>query len=193
MVLLGLKAMEAIIMRKLSIFSWFGFPIPIEERFKMIKDVGFDGVLLWWSDEYTDVDCDKSLQPNLARVEGLFVENMHTPYEGINSIWSDSIAGEDFERKLLDCIADCSRFEIPTAVVHISQTSNPPPVNQIGLDRIKRLVETAERMNVNIALENLRRPDYLDFVFSNIQCERLGFCYDSGHENCYSKGTDLLP
>lgn len=50
----------------------------------------------------------------------------------------------------------------------------------------------AEQKNVNIALENLRRPEYLQFVFENFQSGRLGFCYDSGHENCYAKGTGLL-
>lgn len=42
-------------MNKLTVFSWFGFPIPMEERFKLIKAAGFDGVLLWWSDEHADV------------------------------------------------------------------------------------------------------------------------------------------
>lgn len=179
-------------MRKLSIFSWFGFSIPMEVRLKMIKDAGFDGVLLWWGDENIDVDGPKAVQPELARRNGLFIENVHTPFEGINSIWLDNLDGMDFEKKLLDCIINCSEYGIPTAIVHISQTIAPPPVNNIGLDRIRRLVDTAERLSVNIALENLRRPDYLDFVFSNIQSQRLGFCYDSGHENCYSKGTDLL-
>lgn len=179
-------------MRKLSIFSWFGFSIPMEDRFKLIKAAGFDGVLLWWSDEYVEIDGDKSHHPELARQNKLFIENIHTPFEGINCIWTESIDGNDFEKTLLNCIEDCSRYEIPTAVVHISQGYNPPPMNHVGLDRIKRLVETAERKNVNIALENLRKPEYLDFIFSNIQSGRLGFCYDSGHENCFTKGTDLL-
>ncbi len=179
-------------MRQFSIFSWFGFPIPMEERFKLIKASGFDGVLLWWSDDHSDVDGDKFLQPELARRCGLFIENIHTPFEGINCLWEDGIAGDDFEKKLSDCITDCFKYEIPTAVLHVSQGDNPPPPNQIGLDRLKRLVEIAERKNINIALENLRKPKYLDFVFANIQSDRLGFCYDSGHENCYTKGTDLL-
>jgi len=45
---------------------------------------------------------------------------------------------------------------------------------------------------VNIALENLQKDEHLHFAFENIQSKRLGFCYDSGHENCYTKGTDLL-
>jgi sugar phosphate isomerase/epimerase len=164
----------------------------MKERFKLIKAVGFDGVLLWWNDEYADVDGTKYHHPELARRNGLFIENMHTPIIQNNCLWEDNIKGKDFEEILLDCINDCKRFEIPTAVVHITYGDNPPPYNQIGLDRIKRLVEVAEKKNVNIALENLQRPDYLDFVFANIHSNRLGFCYDSGHENCYTKGTELL-
>lgn len=183
---------EAAGARKLSIFSWFGFPIPMEERFKLIKEAGFDGILLWWGDKYAGVDGDKSQHPELARRNGLFVENVHTPYEGINYLWMKGIAGSDFEKILSGCIEDCARYEIPTMVVHSSQGYNPPPVSRVGLDRLKRLVEIAERKGVNMALENLRRPDYLDFIFTNIQSDRLGFCYDSGHENCYTRGTDFL-
>lgn len=66
-------------MNQLTIFFWFGFPIPMEERFKLIKLVGFDGVLLWWSDEYAAVDGDKRLHPKMDRRNGLFIENIHTP------------------------------------------------------------------------------------------------------------------
>jgi sugar phosphate isomerase/epimerase len=60
------------------------------------------------------------------------------------------------------------------------------------LNRIKRLIEKAERNNVNIAIENVRHPEYLDYVFDNIQSDRLKFCYDSGHENCFTKGINYL-
>lgn len=179
-------------MHKYSVFSWFGYPIPMEERFKLIKSAGFDGVLLWWSDEYAEIDGNKSLHPELARRQGLFIENIHTPFKGINTLWLDRADSDEMEKILTSCIKECSEYEIPTAIIHVSQGDNPPPPNQSGLDRIKRLVEIAERKNINIALENLRKPQYLDFIFSNIQSDRLGFCYDSGHENCYTKGTDFL-
>ncbi len=180
-------------MYKFSIFSWFGFPIPIQERFRLIKSAGFDGVLLWWSHEFADIDGDKALQPEMARKNGLIVENIHTPIFRNNGLWDDNSEGEACEKILAECINDCAIYEIPTAVVHLTRGNNPPPVNQAGLDRIKRLVDIAEKKSVNIALENLRRPDYLDYVFINIQSERLGFCYDSGHENCYTRGRDFLP
>lgn len=179
-------------MHNISIFSWFGFPIPMGERFKLIKAAGFDGVMLWWSDEYAEVDGSKSLHPELARLNGLFIENIHTPIIRNNCLWKEGTDGDAFEKTILDCIDDCKNFEIPTAVVHINNGDNPPNYSHIGLDRLNRLVEAAEKNEVNIALENLRRPEYLDFIFQNINSKCLGFCYDSGHEICYTKGTDLL-
>lgn len=179
-------------MKQFSIFSWFGYSIPMAERFRLIKAAGFDGVMLWWSDEHIEVDGAKELQPDLARRYGLAIENIHTPFEVINFLWEDSAAGDDIEKTLAKCIADCSKYEIPTAVIHVSRGNTPPPPNQIGLDRFKRLVDLAEKENINIALENLRKPEYLDFIFDRIQSDRLGFCYDSGHENSFTKGTDFL-
>jgi len=179
-------------MRKYSIYLWFGIPVPAEERMKMIKAAGFDGVFLWWSDELFDLDGDRFAHPAMARKSGLFVENIHTPIMPKNTLWEDGIEGDAHEKILFDCIDDCKKYEIPTAVVHITYGKDPTPYNQIGLDRIKRLVDSAEKKNINIALENIERPDYLEFVFNNIQSKRLGFCYDSGHENCYTKGTRLL-
>lgn len=157
---------------------------------RLIKATGFDGVLLWWSNENADVD--KRLQPEMARREGLYVENIHTPFYGVNHLWTVSDDGDEYEKILASCIADCAEHGISTAVIHLSQSDTPPDPNQIGLDRIKRLVELAERKNVNIALENLRRLEHLDYILTNIQSPRLGFCYDSGHENCFTKGADLL-
>jgi len=33
----------------ITIYDWFGYELPIKERYRLIKEAGFDGVLLWWS------------------------------------------------------------------------------------------------------------------------------------------------
>jgi len=178
---------------KTGIFDWFGYSMDYIERYKLIKEAGFDNVLLWWGDEYTtDYIDDKNLLPEMARNAGLEIENVHAPFDNTNYIWTDSVNAEDIVNRYVQCIIDCSRHNIPAVVIHLTNGYTPPPPTDLGLDRIKYLVELAEQKGVNIALENLKRPDYLQFVFDNIQSGRLGFCYDSGHENCYTKGTDLL-
>ena len=132
-------------MNKLTIFSWFGFSIPMEERFKLIKSAGFDGVLLWWSDEYAAVDGDKRLHPEMARRNGLFIENIHTPIFPNNCLWEDGLEGETVENILTSCINDCQEFNIPTAVIHLTSGDTPLSYNLVGLERIKRMVEVAER------------------------------------------------
>ena len=76
--------------------------------------------------------------------------------------------------------------------MHLSKGKTPPSYNEAGLERVKRIVDSAEKFNVNIAFENLRRIEYLDFIFENINSDKLGFCYDSGHNNCFNPEKDLL-
>ncbi len=32
----------------ITIYDWFGYDLTISERYKLIKEAGFDGVLMWW-------------------------------------------------------------------------------------------------------------------------------------------------
>ena len=174
----------------ITIFDWFGYEVPYRERYQLIKEVGFDGVLLYWSNEFGNMDYKHN--PELARYEGLFVENIHTSFDNINDLWLDNLNGNEITDYLLQCVDDCHKHEIATMIVHLTSGDNPPNANVLCINRIKKIVERAERQCVNVALENMRKPEYLGYVFDHINSGRLGFCFDSGHQNCYSKNTDLL-
>lgn len=93
---------------------------------------------------------------------------------------------------LLSCVDDSALNNIPTVVIHIASFIEIPLLTQIGLDRIKRLIYLAENKNVNLAFENLNYMQPLDYVSENIKSNQLGFCYDSGHENCCHPTADCL-
>ena len=177
---------------KTGIFYWFGYNVSMAERFKLIASAGFDNVLLWWGDQFTETDGLKEEHPDLARKAGLFVENIHTDFEHAGDIWLDNSRGDDILQRYLKSADDCRIFKIPVMVVHLADGENQPPCSQTGLDRIKRLVDKALNCNITIALENIRKTEYLDFVFEHIQSPVLKLCYDSGHENCYTKKDDVL-
>jgi sugar phosphate isomerase/epimerase len=179
-------------MIRFGTYSWFGFPIPMDDRLKIIRDVGFVSTSFWWGDDFQDYFGPKEEYPEMARRNGLEIENVHLRFNGANEIWTDSLKSDEIMAYYMQCINECAQFEISTAVLHLTSGFEPPPPSQLGLDRILRLTDLAESKGVNIALENLRRPDYLDYVFACIRSDRLGFCFDSGHENYYSKGADLL-
>ncbi|OJU12414.1 MAG: hypothetical protein BGN88_04130 [Clostridiales bacterium 43-6] len=174
-----------------SIFSYFGYSLPLNERFRLIRNAGFSSTFLWWGMNLGD-DIDKHHIPDMARKNGLTVENIHTPFDTVNSLWEDGRDGEDYLSLLLSCIDDCKTHAIGTAVVHLSRTASPPPISPIGLERVKRLIDHAETQNINIAMENLNRPEYLDYIFEQIDSEKLGFCFDSGHENCFTPDRNYL-
>ncbi len=71
-------------MNKTGIYYWFGYPIENKERFRLIKEVGFNNVLLWWGDEFAEYDGDKNHLPEMARSFGLEVENVHAPFDKTN-------------------------------------------------------------------------------------------------------------
>lgn len=177
----------------ITIYDWFGYELPIKERYRLIKEAGFDGVLLWWSDGFGR-DCfglsDYRNGPHIAREAGLFIENIHTPVQDQNNLWLDNLNGESLTDCYLQCVADCAEFEIPTMVVHLPSEDNQ--YNTLGLDRIKRIAEKAEMLGVNVALENLRNFANLAYVLEQVDSKRIGFCYDCGHHYSYYPDKDLL-
>lgn len=173
-------------MKKTGIFSWFSYALPIEERLRLIKNAGFDAASLWWGDE------DRHRQPEMARKLGLEIDNIHTPFYRPNDLWLDTPEGEDYLNMLMQCVTDCAQHQIPVAVAHITGFSETADISQTGLDRIRKLVDHAERKDVRLAFENLMQLRHLDYVFGNIESDHLGFCYDSGHEHCSQQGVDCL-
>lgn len=176
-----------------TIYDWFGYELPIKKRYKLIKEAGFDGVLLWWSNGFgRDAlgENDYLNGPELARKAGLFIENIHTPVQNVNKLWLDNLDGEALVDCYLKCVTDCASFEIPTMVVHLPDDDNKH--NTLGLDRIKRIAEKAEKNGINVALENLHNINNVSYVLDNIASQRIGFCYDSCHHINIKPEIDLL-
>lgn len=172
----------------ITIYDWFGYELPIKERYKLIKKAGFDGVLLWWSEGFDRNDYRRG--PQLARDAGLFLENIHTPIQNQNKLWLDNLEGDALTDCYLQCVADCAEFEIPTMVIHLP--NDKYPYNVLGVDRIKRIAEKAEHLSVNVALENLSNFANLSYILEQVDSTRIGFCYDCCHHNNYSLENDLL-
>lgn len=173
----------------ISIYDWFGYNIPIKDRYKYIKAAGFDGVLLWWSSDFGRGE-DYKNGAQLARNAGLIVENIHTPILQQDNLFLDNLDGESSFDCYIQCIKDCAHYEIPTMVVHLPD--NKYPVNVLGMERIRRMAAMAEELDVNIAMENLRNLQNVMIVLDTMDSPRVGFCYDCCHHANYSAEYDLL-
>lgn len=176
-----------------TIYDWFGYPVPTKDRYRMIREAGFDGILMWWSNSFGR-DCfgadEYRKGPEMAREADLIVENIHTPIETENDLWLDTLAGESVADCYLQCVQDCAAFEIPTMVVHLPSERHPH--TPLGLSRVKRIAEKAEQLGVNVALENLKNLPNLADMLEQVDSPRVGFCYDACHHYTWYPGEDLL-
>ncbi|MCL2378319.1 MAG: sugar phosphate isomerase/epimerase [Defluviitaleaceae bacterium] len=170
----------------IGMFSWFSYDLPIQERLQLIKSAGFDATGLWWSGD------DKNNQPDMTRKIGLKIDNIHTPFNNPHQLWLDGIDGEDYKNMLISCVEDCKIHDISVAVIHLTSFKENVGVSDIGLKRIGKIIDIAEKMNIKLAFENIKTLEHLSAVFETFSSPNIGFCYDSGHENFMHPNEDCL-
>ena len=156
--------------------------------FEAVKKAGFSSVLVSLSGSF-----DNDRQIEIIRRVGLEIDNCHSPWDNINHFWRDNLKGQGAYEMLKGNLIECGKYGIPRAVWHVSAGNGYPPISQIGMDRVARLVEVADKNNVDICLENQRFFHFIDYIYAKLDCPRLKFCYDSGHEACFSQTKLALP
>ncbi len=179
---------------KTGIFSWFGYILPIEERLKLIKDAGFDNVMLWWEDESIPRFMDKKSFVSLANELGLNVDNIHLPYEDCNFLWSDKTSDrESHVNEVLKYIEGCKSSGANRVVMHTNRGSLSDVDYKNGYKSFEKIVLLAEDIKIKVAVENTKKFEYTDFILNEFNSDYLGFCYDSSHDfiNGESKGEIL--
>ncbi|MFH1613592.1 MAG: sugar phosphate isomerase/epimerase [Planctomycetota bacterium] len=179
---------------KLGIFSWFGYRIHMADRARMIKEAGFEVTSIWWGEEERANTGSLHDLPEIIRWEKLELDNIHVPFSNANDIWNPH---KDTRKKMIqqyvDWLNDCQRHKIAKMVMHLCSGENCPDPNDCLLDSLTDILSEAEKLGVILAVENTRRADYIDFVFSNIDSPHLYFCYDSSHDFLWSPNpTGLL-
>lgn len=171
-----------------GIFSWFGYVLPFHHRIDLIKQAGFDSTTIWWEDEEGDSITANKNMPHIVRETGLYLENIHLPFNDSSSLWSESRSlREKAVKSHLNWVYDCAKYDIPMMVMHLTEGDHPPAPNSYGIDSMMKISQEAEEAGVQIALENTRRDDNVQFILSQIESPYLGMCYDTSHDWLNSK------
>lgn len=155
-----------------------------------IKQAGFENVFIYWFGDTSS--CTKEEQLRYIKEQGLNVIFAHLGYEEINSIWEIGSEGDVVASKHLQDIQECSQNDIPMVVMHLSTPPRGNDYNEIGQERIRKIVSYAESLNIKVAFENTRIGGYLEPLLANIPNENAGLCYDAGHNHVgYNDKIDL--
>ena len=156
----------------------------------LIKDAGFDMVFA----ETSDPDMICRMKEKCDQL-GLSLDFVHAPYRGVNDFWVEGDAYLPLWQGIKNSIIGCERAQVPVAVCHVSSGWFPPQICDVGLARFDELVNFASERGVTIAFENLRKFGVLAAIMERYeQNPKVGFCYDCGHEHCYTGSvhyTDL--
>ena len=149
------------------------------QTIKAVKNAGFKNVFVQWYDE--NWECSQEEQVKLCKELCLNIIFAHLGYQNINSIWDEGIEGDNLVERYKNDIKECKEFGISMVVMHLTTKRNSAMYNDIGLNRVRKIVEYAKELDVKIALENTKMKGYLEYVLGNIKEDNLGICFDAGH------------
>ncbi|MBQ8401343.1 MAG: sugar phosphate isomerase/epimerase [Clostridia bacterium] len=159
-----------------------------EEYIKAMASVGFTATFSGVLDAERQAEAAR-----LGEKYGVRFETLHAPFNRINNMWLEGAEGEETLADLMHCVDHCVIAGAPIAVVHLSSGMTPPSITDLGRERFAGLVDYAQRNNVQIAFENQRMLANLAWAMEAFPGEPVGFCWDCGHEFCFTPGRHYMP
>lgn len=172
-------------MKKTGIFAWYGFYTDYRKRLELIKDAGFDGIMLWWEDEEGDWPISRREMLALAHEAELTVFNFHMAAVKDNDIWNSSISvREGYLKPICQTMEEMADLGYHNLVMHLCERGDVPDPNIDLLYSIEYLLPYAVDNRITLSLENTWRADYPEYVWNAFPgVAELGFCFDSSHAN----------
>lgn len=177
-------------MRKIGINLESIGGITREQYLKRVRELGFDTIFTGTAESLDE----HSRIAELISSNGLIYETIHAPFGHINDMWLDCEGGEKMIDELLFAVDACVVTGAPILVVHLSSREDAPSITDIGRARYERLVEYATKKGITVAFENQRKLGNIGWAFDNFEdCENVRFCWDCGHEHCFTIGREYMP
>lgn len=153
------------------------------ETIEAIKKAGFDGAFIQWYNK--DWSFSQEQQLKLCRELGLEIPFFHLGYSGINAIWVEGEEGEKLVEGYLRDLDACKRNDIDLVIMHPTSKFVAPKPNMLGIKRLQKIIDHAEKLNIKIAFENSKIFGYLEYIFEHIKNSNIGICFDIGHCHCH--------
>lgn len=171
---------------KYCMLAQTGHNIPMKDTIKLIKHVGFTEVYLSGNESVISNNDIQNIYDNSLSIEAYHLP-YNMPFNLINSLWLNDVNAMD-AKKIIKAHFDfiCGN-KIRKAVLHASSGFNPPPITQQGLDNFKSIIDYGSNMGLLIAIENIKRMDYVESLLDNNRNENVGFCFDIGHANAFTR------
>lgn len=175
--------------RRYGINVGMGFRESCAEQADVMARVGFSACFVQWEPKGERLPA----QAAHIRAAGLELASVHAPFTQMHTLWEEGGEGDRQTEELACCLRQCGQCGVPVVVMHAIIGFERHQPNALGLRRCERLLKVAEKEGVVIAFENTEGEEYLQAVMQEFRgCAACGFCLDTGHEQCYNGGRDML-
>ena len=158
----------------------------VEKRLTLIKNAGFEAFFTAYGSNLKEyrAAADK------IGIEYLFV---HAPFGSAEKFWDEGEGAEKAVSELIQCNRDCQEIGIDLVVIHAYKGFEPNAgPNQNGIENFRKVVEDAKARGIKVAFENTEGEEYLAALMNAFKdYDNVGFCWDTGHEQCYNYGKDM--
>lgn len=165
--------------------------VSVYETIDAIKEAGFKNVFIQWYDKDWDVSQEEQLA--YVRKNNLNIIFAHLGYQNINDLWLEGENGDKLVERYIKDIKECKDNGIYLVIMHLTAKKEDPDYNELGIDRLRRIIDFAKSVGVKIAFENTKVQGYLEYVLDNIDSDNIGICFDSGHYHCHFKDIFNFP
>ena len=159
--------------------------VTVSETIDAIKKAGFKDVFVQWYNKEWEYSQEEQLK--YARKQGLNIIFAHLGYKNINDLWKECDEGNKLVENYKKDIKICKQNNI----MHLTSKKVAPNYNEIGLERIREIVNYAKELDIKVAFENTKIKGYLEYVIQNLDNDNVGICYDAGH--CHVHFNDEFP
>ena len=164
-------------------------PISQADAVLCAKRAGFDGVFIDWA-YYSDKIVDFIAA---VKKENMILQSIHAPFTRISRLWERDELTEVVLQEQIACLKVCAKHGAPVMVIHpyIGFKNHCP--DDEGLEYFGKIVKEAEHLGVKLAFENVEGEEYLTAIMNEFgSSPAVGFCWDTGHEQCYNRGKDMM-
>ncbi|MBQ8850284.1 MAG: sugar phosphate isomerase/epimerase [Clostridia bacterium] len=169
--------------RKLGILSECLVGEDPTKTLEKIKKAGFDCFFTGTQDQEKAAELVAK-----AKELDMTCDFIHAPYKGINNMWLAGMNYLNIMNGMKHTVDIAAATGIPIVIAHVSSGWDAPEITELGLARFDELVLYATERKVVIAFENLRKVGNLAYFADRYEnMEYVRFCYDCGHEHCYTK------
>lgn len=163
--------------------------LPIKDILHLIKKTGFDYIAASHPSQLEDDAPDGFMQT--AKALNLPIDNVHLSGPRTSTIWYPGSEGDEIVERYCHEIDVSLNAGVKQGVVHVTWGLETPPLNDLGVERLKRIIAHAEKTGFVIGFENSVSLPHYEAVFDHIQSEAVRFTFDTGHWNEFCRDADI--